>query len=231
MKRNPYFITLVILLVLVTIFSFFQHRLIREQKQQLTWYQDKNDYTFLYLLEDTPSLVSLAGLLEKLSKVDERDEKAFWDLLSHAKNMNQAWEHRLYKLIHLSDDNSQPLKTEYGINHQIMTSALQQDLWLLAFRADTRNVLYVMGYQFKDKASTNLDSKTRETLKGISEQLLLMDQSIHEYQQLAGGRWGDVHFQEEFKRRFLQDMRPYLETIKDLSENYQTHISTNQGNH
>ncbi|WP_134703046.1 hypothetical protein [Ammoniphilus sp. YIM 78166] len=92
MKRNKYWIPLIALLVLLTIFSFFQNRMIREQKQQIAWYQEKNDHTFLYLLEDSPSLVSLAGQLEKLSKVDENDEEAFWDLLSHAKNMNQAWE-------------------------------------------------------------------------------------------------------------------------------------------
>ncbi|WP_134703045.1 hypothetical protein [Ammoniphilus sp. YIM 78166] len=76
-----------------------------------------------------------------------------------------------------------------------------------------------------------MDSKTRETLKGISEQFLLIDRNIKEYQQLAGGRWGDVRFQEEFKRRFLVDMSPYLESIKDLSEEYQSHVSTsvNQG--
>ncbi len=32
----------------------------------------------------------------------------------------------LYKLIHLSDDNSQLLKMEYGINQQVMSSELQK---------------------------------------------------------------------------------------------------------
>lgn len=213
------------IVVIVLLVLWYQHRLElavdrRDSIKQL--YQKKTDIAFRTFVQETPSFTPLADVLESIGKAKDTDSAAYVQkLLDAAKEQGESMNERLLLLIEFCDDNTDNADPQLMINRSIMTSAKQQELFLLAFKGNIWNVAYNASYQYWRAKPKVLDTRTKGTMADLAAELHELEATIKELKEAA-----DFSFQQEgeydteLKRRFLKDIEPHLTKLAAIQDAY-----------
>lgn len=220
-KIKAVFMAFVIVLSLIII--FIQFNTISNQKKFIKMYQEKNDYTFVYLLEGTDSLMHLSNTLGQLNEVNSDSQILIADLLARAEKENKEWQQRLLQLIQHIDNEGNLVQNRFNINgtDYILFSKEQEELSSLAFESDVSKVLDSITDEYQN--SNIIDLYSKKVIKNISKQFVLLDKEMEELQSTALE-------DEVLKKRFKETIQLYLLNLSEEIYNFQLYMKEKNEN-
>lgn len=180
-------------------------------------YQEKTNAAFEILLWQAPSVIPLAESLEAIAARSDKDSKTV-ELIEQTKLQATRWESALGNLIEFSDDYSDNADVQVMTNNSIMTSEKQRDMLHLAFNAKISLVLYTVGETALDDGSRRVLTAYAKELRSLEETLSELKESAKQYPSSS-----DIHsaYMEYLKKQLLDQLRPHLEQLKQLQNDYQ----------
>lgn len=218
--------------VIVLIVLWYQHRLEIDKEHRNSiklLYQTKTDFAFRTFIQETPSYKPLADVFDAISKVKDTDTPAhIQKLLDAAKEQGESLNERLLLLIEFCDDTNDNADPQLMINRSIMTSAKQQELFMLAFRGNVWGVAYNASYRYWKAKPKVLDTRTKQTMADVASQLHELETTMTLLKQSAdfAARQDDPTADTELKRRFVKDMEPTLTKLAEIQEAYNAQPQT-----
>lgn len=216
------------IVVIILIVLWYQHRLEIEGERRNTikqLYQAKTDFAFRTFMLETPSYTPMADMFEAISKVKETDSPVHVQkLLDTAKEQGDRMDARMLLLIEFCDDNSANADPQLMINRSVMTSAKQQELFKLAFRASIRRMAYnASAYYWKAKPKV-LDARTKQTMADLAAELHKLEATMVSLKKSAefAEEKQDPAADAVLKSSFVEAIHLHLKKLVNIQETYHT---------
>jgi hypothetical protein len=224
-KKNSKLIWIFAVLILIIIgFYNYQLHAAREQTENLKkLYQTKNDIGFLTLLREGHSYIPLAETLEKISKVtDEEDPAKVQKLIELAKSQADEADYYLGTLIQFSDSYVNDINPQFMVNHTVMTSKKQEDMYILASQAGVFMTMYQISYNYWKDKPKQIPQETKEMLHSMAKELRALDDTLQEFKEKAiyAIEWGEFSTKEQIKDFTQRAIKPHLEKLIKMKSEF-----------
>lgn len=182
-------------------------------------YQMKNDSGFLYILKNIDSVIPLAETLEAISNTakDESPTKVV-QLIETAKKEVAHMDEQLQALIEFSDDYSENGSPEIVVNHTVMNTEEQFNIYLSA-DSGIWWVIRSISYDYWKSSPKIINDKAREHLRLLADELRSMEKTLDILKENHTSSINSIYAVELAKPHVVGQLEPHFKKLNKLNEN------------
>lgn len=218
-------ITLILLAIIGVV--YLQYVDFNQQKELIRLYNQKNDSTFLYLLQENNPNTELAKSLENLSVVDKNNRRAFIEAMVNARNAGEAWQNQLMHLTQLCDKPGVKLNEQNALGwgkflFQNSTKE-QQELETDIFRANISGELYTMNVRYNKIGPQSFGFREIEIIKGFTREVKILENKYSEVQSSSTPMFIESQnqlYMARLKQQYINSLRPSVTNISLICNSY-----------